>query len=181
MLLGALMNVSAQRTLPVEEYYKYVTNPNKRLASDNITKVKDVNDVFRKFYGFWKGTYKGKTYRLVMDNDTKKSDSGVERDYVVMRYRVQDANGRMIENSISTPEYPDDQKYEVRSEYLDKRGNLQMFFSGGKSECGIDGILIVYVEGGKMSVTLVPQYQYPCDNPTIVFPPKESIIFSRGF
>lgn len=154
-VLSVTANCHCQKILPVEKLVDYMRGKQGGLENNGYTYVKDVNNVLDKFIGTWKGKSTiGKTYEIKI-NEISETSYGIKEDLLILKYRVLDAKGKEIDNTLSLP---NDHVYVVSGAYLDKQNNYVFNFNGGQKDCGLDGSLFVKVlgNGKKLEISLHP-------------------------
>ncbi|AJW65256.1 hypothetical protein VO54_03831 [Elizabethkingia miricola] len=92
---------TAQRTISLEEETGYLTTGQK--TPNDVTYVKDVNGIFNKFNGTWKGIVNGNTIEFRFDKITEGNDS-FKRDMLLGRIMAKDANGNVFYNTLNNPD-----------------------------------------------------------------------------
>ncbi len=186
LLIIQLLNLTgcfAQNILPVERLVDYILDSNRGLESDNITYVKDVNGVFNKFIGTWKGTHNTRNYELQIFKLTKTFPlgSGIKKDRLYFKYLItESSDGSIIESNMDEP---NNSSWIVKGHYINENGTYIFNFWGGKNHCGVDGDLYVQsYSNNDLKIFMAPigEYQYTCKSqvPFIVFP-EEKISFTR--
>ncbi len=163
--------------LPVEQKYRYI-NSEEGLEGAGITYVKDINGVFEKFIGTWKGSLDSKNYEIRIMKALENS-FGIQEDFLVIKYLIRN-NDNIIESTINDA---DNSPYVVLGHYISENGTYIFNFGGGKTDCGLDGYLFVEaLPNSNLKVFLSPkgEYQYTCPSqtPFIVFP-EEYVIYTR--
>ncbi|QTD36295.1 hypothetical protein JL193_08965 [Polaribacter batillariae] len=152
ILVFTLLSLSckAQHIIPVEKVVEY-RNTNEGLLGDkDYVYVKDINNLLDKFVGTWKGIYESKNYEFEIIKIT--DDRGeVKEDMLLMRYKITDASGNLIENTLNLP---NDNMYVIRGEYLAKTGSYVLDYMGKKGECGQNGTIFISANGNKMDLFL---------------------------
>lgn len=166
ILVFTLLSLSckAQHIIPVEKAVEY-RNTNEGLMGDkDYVYVKDINNLLVKFVGTWKGIYESKNYEFKVVKVTE-DDGELREDMLLMRYKITDASGNTIENTLNLP---NDNMYVIRGSYLAKTGSYVLDYMGKKGECGQNGTIFMSANGNKMDLFLsVSGEIYPeCTNQT---------------
>ena len=127
--------------IPIDEY-NYYEKGDESLKKG--TYLKDVNGILDKYVGTWKGTYKSKQYEF---RAVKRTFSylGIKEDGLLMRYKVTDNNGVVIENTL---DLPDDSIYTLNAGFYDKFEDDYIYnYDGRDTDCGQNGKVYTTVYG----------------------------------
>lgn len=161
LFIFTTLSCKAQHIIPIEDYHNY---PN---DIPDGAYIKDVNNKLAKFLGTWKGTYNSKVYEFLIVKSTKEySKLYFKLDRLLIRYKITDTNGVIIENTTSLE---DDSMYTIKGNYLAETGTYVLSYQGRKSNCGQNGNIFISVFGDnkdKMQLFLYPKGEsYDCDDP----------------
>ena len=144
---------SKAQIIPIDEHDYYNKNGDGPLKKG--TYLKDVNGILNKYVGTWKGTYKSKQYEF---RAVKRTFSylGIKEDGLLMRYKVTNNNGVVIENIL---DLPDDDIYVLAVGFYDKfRDHYIYNYNGRDTDCGQNGKVYTKVYGTgnkKMKLSVV--------------------------
>lgn len=130
-----IISCKAQHIIPIEDTYKYKGTEGGLLGDNNYVYVKDVNNILPKFIGTWKGIYNSKNFefrisKIITDNGE------VKKDRLLMRYKIINNNGAIIENTLSLP---NDSPYVMKIGYVAKSGSYVFSYIGKSNACGQNG------------------------------------------
>ncbi|RPD94040.1 hypothetical protein EGM88_12670 [Aureibaculum marinum] len=140
LIILSTLNCKAQ-IIPIEEYIDYRDN---EIEIPDGAYIKDVNNLLDKFIGTWEGTYNNKTYKFYITEITK-SYLEISEDKLLIRYKITDTDGNVIEN---TTALPSDNTLVIKGRYLDKSKYTYVFYYQGKnSDCGQNGDVFISVYG----------------------------------
>ncbi|EMY82226.1 hypothetical protein pgond44_03278 [Psychroflexus gondwanensis ACAM 44] len=118
--------------IPVEEHREYKKN---EIEIPDCAYLKDVNNILPKFIGTWKGNYNSKSYEFKVTMHTK-SFLGIQKDELLMRYKITDANGTLIESTLSLP---NDSPNILKNGYVAETGSYVFSYIGRNGACGQNG------------------------------------------
>lgn len=147
----------AQNIIPVEKVVDYIDNPDLGLKDDGVTEVRDINNKLTPFVGVWKGVYENNNYEFRVVKKTE-DDGELKEDILLMRYKITNASGAVIENTLSLP---DNDVLIINGYYLSRNGSYVLSYVG-RDDCGQNGSIYIstyginnsrmrfglYVEGG---------------------------------
>lgn len=146
-----------QQIIPVENIIGYVNNDAN--IPDGIY-FKDVNHLLDKYVGTWVGTYDNKTYEFQVVEFTDNY-LGITEDILLMRYKITDANGNEIVNTLNLP---NTSSYVISGKYLTENAHsYAMRYRGYESECGQKGTVFIEIEATNPNVMELfygPQYEW---------------------
>lgn len=140
LIVLSVISCKAQTIVPVEKAIDY------RRAGNGIpdnTYLKDVNNLFGKYTGTWKGSYGGKNYTLFITKYTYTFEK-VTFDELRIRYLITSSNGTILEN---TQSLPDTSPYIITGSYFGK--DLAVYaldFSGKNTKCGNAGTVFIRIK-----------------------------------
>jgi hypothetical protein len=137
------MSCKAQHIIPIEDTYKYKGTEGGLLGDYDYVYVKDVNNHLTKFIGAWKGNYDDKNYEVRIIKRTT-DDPEVKKDELLMRYKITDSNGTVIENTLSLP---NDSNFVLTNGYVDRDGGYVFSYIGRDIACGQNGWVFTQVYG----------------------------------
>lgn len=153
-LIIAYTSVSfSQQIVPVENFYGLQTNGT---LPNGTFSIKDVNNVLLRFTGTWKGEYGSKKYEIRIERVTKPF-FGALADVLVMRYKITNSAGSLLEETLSVLNNDD---VNISGDYLQNRTYV-FTYQGPDWECGQSGD--IYIAAGydnnpnKMGLFLSPQ------------------------
>lgn len=150
ILLLSVLHGKAQNIVPVEKSIDY-WNAHKGIPAG--TYLKDVNNLFSKFIGTWKGTINNKTYTFFITKKTETS-YGSSEDQLVIEYLIIDnLLGYAIEDTRITPRPP------LTGRFFQKDlAYYILSYSGEYSKCGREGsVYIKKANDNTITLRLVPQ------------------------
>lgn len=156
-------------TIPIENYIDYQDN---NIPISENTYFKDVNNLLNKYVGTWVGIYENKTYELHVNKYIYESDirPPLRFDELLIRYKITDANGNIIENTLNLP---DDSPYVISGKYLSANEAYYVLgYVGQEGECGQMGDVFIEVPTNsgltEMKMFMVPDNEiilgYECPN-----------------
>ncbi|MEZ7494239.1 hypothetical protein QO206_02000 [Leeuwenhoekiella aequorea] len=132
LLAVSLWGCKAQ-IIPVEQHHCYYKKNGIEIPDGAY--LKDVNNLFTKFLGTWKGSYNSNFYEFRIVKNTK-SILGIQKDELLMRYKITDANGNLTENTLSLP---NDSPFVLKSGYIAETGSYVFSYIGRNNKCGQNG------------------------------------------
>lgn len=94
-LFFALIIKAQPSTIPVENK---ITFFNSQISIPDDTYLKDVNHLFDKYIGTWKGIYNNRNYTFIITKETH-AYRGLLEDRLIMRYTITGINGTIIEDT----------------------------------------------------------------------------------
>lgn len=116
--------------------------------------IKDVNNVLDKYVGTWKGVFEGNNYEFRIIKKTEDNlDLKYKEDLLLMRYKITDSSGNIIENTLSLP---DNDVLVVSGIHLTESGGYLLNYVG-RDDCGQNGDIYISVYGSqnkKMQLSL---------------------------
>ena len=155
LIILTALSSKAQQIVPVEKTIEYMNSGNG--IPENVTYLKDVNNVLNKYVGVWKGTYDNKKYEFRITKATEKLGR-VTEDKLLMRYIITDANGTVIENTMALL----NDNYLVIHGYYIEDNVYYLNYVGKNGRCGQEGTIhIDIVENSnntKMRLGLQPEF-----------------------
>lgn len=110
--------------------------------------IKDINNLFQSYIGTWQGTWDGKTFTVEFKKNTHKlisfpSGYSYYRDELIGKYRVQNINGEILENTMIMSDdsaklfslaYPKDNRFNFLYSDNDRCSNTaSILFEGNPS------------------------------------------------
>lgn len=122
--------------VPIEKKIEYIRTENG--IPENITYLKDINNLLDKYVGVWKGIFNDKTYEFKIIKITEKPGR-INEDKLLMRYIITDINGTVIEN---TSALPNNSPYVIHGDYID-RSNYLLNYVGSAGNCGQAGTIFI--------------------------------------
>jgi hypothetical protein len=138
-LILTVLSCKAQ-ILPIENLIDYIEAEDTGIP-ENITYIKDVNNLLDKYIGTWIGSYDNKTYEFIIVKVTRDL-YGTMEDKLEMRYKITDTNGAVIEN---TTFLPDDSPFIIKGSYLARTAFYVLTYIGQEADCGQHGDLFIAV------------------------------------
>jgi hypothetical protein len=151
MLLIAL-SCRAQQIEPVEKTKVYMDAGR---IPDGIY-LKDVNNLFNKYLGTWKGTFDNKNYTFVITM-FKDEYLGITEDKLLIRYLITNSSGTTIED---TRGLPNNSPYVIHGYYFAKDTSYYALnYAGKESLCGQAGTVFIRIKNATntmMSLVLSP-------------------------
>lgn len=177
LLLFIISFTCKAQIIPVENHFNY---PNE---IPNGTYIKDVNNVLNKFTGTWIGSYDNKNYEVVIEQTTI-SYLQILNDILLLRYKITDANGTVLLNTLPLP---DDSDYVVMGEYVNPSGSYQLDYGGYEYDCGQSGTIFIKTFNNNTQMKLYlylgesPYNEIDCPNGFAeqVFPTHTQIILTK--
>ena len=131
----SIFSCKAQHIIPVEDTYKYIGTEGGLLGDYDYVYVKDVNNQLAKFIGTWKGKYNNNSYEFRIMKITT-DDGEVKEDELLMRYKITDTNGIILENTLLLP---NDSPFIMKNGYIAKTGTYVFYYIGKEVACGQNG------------------------------------------
>ena len=156
LIIGYLFMIAlsckAQGIVAVEKNY-YFRDNNKGIPSG--TYLKDVNNLFDKYVGTWKGTYNNREYTFYI---TKYTDyrKDVTEDEILVRYLITNPDGSVVEDIRSDT---DDGDYIISGDMFSKNADYYyMIYAGREAHCGQTGTLVLRPKSPTLlKVSLIPE------------------------
>lgn len=139
----SIISCKAQYVIPVDDGYKYIGTDEGFMGDKNYVYVKDINNVLPKFLGTWKGTFNNYNYEFLI-NQTTIDDGELKEDILVMRYKITDFAGTIIENTL---DLPNESSYVMKNGYMSKAGGYFLSYLGKNASCGQHGWVYIQVYG----------------------------------
>ncbi|MCD9575635.1 DUF6705 family protein [Flavobacterium soyae] len=138
IVLAVTLSCKAQQVIiPVEKAIEY------RDADQSIpdgTYLKDVNGLFNKYLGIWKGTIDNKNYTFVISK-YKHDFLGISKDKLLIRYLITTSSGTVIEDTRSLP---DNSSYVIKGDYFNKTASYYVSsYMGKNADCGQSGNVFI--------------------------------------
>ncbi len=173
-----IFSCKAQTIIPVEEFHSY----GKGLKGGDY--IKDINGVLDKYVGVWQGTHNNHNF-LFNIKKTTLHKYGFFEDLLLIRYRITDAQGNEIINTLSLP---DESIYVIEGIKMDEVGDYRLFYQGYESDCGQCGEIIIHAfmdsNPNKLLLILIPMRDMidPTDCPngtTQLLPTEPGITFTK--
>ena len=179
ILMITSLSCKAQFIIPLEEAINHIDSENGLMGDKDYVYVKDINNLLNKYVGTWKGIYNSKNYEFRVIKITE-DDGELKEDLLLVRYKITDSNGTIIENTINLP---NDDIYVIKGSYLNKyKTTYVLYYQGRDSNCGQSGDLFIEVFGTndtQMQLFLELERDlidgYDCPNGTTQILPTESI------
>ncbi len=159
LVLIAVADCKAQKPpltqiVPVEENIDYINND---VDIPDWVYFKDINHVLDKYVGTWIGNYNDKTYEVHVIEFTDNF-LGVTKDMLLMRYKITDANGHIIENTL---DLPDDSPMIINGSYISQDlTDYFLYYIGQDIECGQHGDIVIF----EITATQMEMYFRPGEN-----------------
>jgi hypothetical protein len=188
LFLNALL-CNAQLVVPVETKESYLNSETG--IPENIAYFKDINQVFNKFVGTWKGSYNGLDYEFIMKKYTKSYD-GLTQDILIVRYcitkTVRTAFQTKTTTIIDTRSEPDTSASLLRGSHFQKKKTYLLDYYGKESRCGQSGtvfIEIINASNTQMKLFLSPtidmisQKECPNGEATQILPLKSMLLIKQ--
>lgn len=150
VLVFLSFNCKAQHIIPIEDVVNYRNTTDGLLGDKDYVYAKDVNNLLNKFVGTWKGEYESKNYEFKVIKITEDRDE-VKEDLLLMRYKITNSFGVIIENTINLP---NESVYIIRGDYLAKSGSYVLNYLGFNAKCGQNGTIFISVNNNKMDLFL---------------------------
>ncbi|HET8809923.1 MAG TPA: DUF6705 family protein [Flavobacteriaceae bacterium] len=150
-------NPPLQQIIPLEDYINYQNNDIP--IPDNVY-FKDINGLLDKYVGTWIGTYNNKTFEFHVVKTTPQSDirPSVTIEQLYMRYKITDANGNVIENTLNLP---DTSPMVIKGSYISRDlTDYFLYYVGQESGCGQHGDIVIF----EISTTQMELYFRPGEN-----------------
>jgi hypothetical protein len=137
-LISILMFTSIScksQIIAVENFNTYKKNGNEITEG---TYIKDVNNILNKFIGTWSGNHNNINYEFKIIKNTKnfKTRPSIKKDELILRYKITNTNGNVIENTLSLP---NDSPFVMKSGYVAKTGSYVFSYIGKDVACGQNG------------------------------------------
>ncbi|MDZ4147545.1 MAG: DUF6705 family protein [Flavobacteriaceae bacterium] len=126
--------------IPIEEYRMYRDN---EIEIIDGTYIKDVNNLLANFIGTWKGTYRSINYEFRIRKETVEY-LGIKEDQLLMRYKITDSNGVLIENTLLLP---NDSPFVMKNGYMDESKGYVFSYIGRDVACSQNGWVFTQVYG----------------------------------
>lgn len=148
----SVLTINSQTIIPVEKTKSYMDAGG---LPDGIY-FKDINNLFTKYLGIWKGTYKNKNYTFVV---TKFKDDflGTQEDKLLIRYLITNSSGVVVEDTRSLA-YGEPNI--IQGNYFTKDLIYYVaFFTGHNFQCGNKGTVFIRMKNAintQMSLTFEP-------------------------
>ena len=145
-----------QLPIPIEEMVDYMNND---IEIPDGTYFKDINNVLDKYVGTWVGVYDNKTYEFQLVEFTD-SYLGILEDKILMRYKITDSNGNVIESTLGLP---DESPYVIQGKYLSETETYYvLLYIGFEAKCGQQGDIFIEVNNSitEMELYLVPEIEF---------------------
>lgn len=142
LMVALVLSVISCRAqiIPLEQHEEYKAT-GKEIQDGSY--IKDVNNILTKFEGVWKGKYDNKNYEFVIVKNTR-SFLGIKKDGLLMRYKITDNRGTVIENTL---ELPNDSPFVLKNGYVDKDKGYVFSYIGRDVACGQNGWVFTQVYG----------------------------------
>src|SRR5690606_33969102 len=145
-----------QLPIPIEEMIDYMNND---VEINDGAYFKDINNVLDKYVGTWVGVYDNKTYEFQLVEFTD-SYLGILEDKILMRYKITDSNGNVIESTLGLP---DESPYVIQGKYLSETETYYvLLYIGFEAKCGQQGDIFIEVNNSitEMELYLVPEIEF---------------------
>jgi len=142
--------------VPVEQ----LENFTKANGIPDGTYFKDINHLFDKYVGTWKGSYNNKEYTFYITKYTEvDTDFKFSQDMILVRYLITNPDGSIVEDTRNLPD--DDGLVITGSEFSSKFESYYMRYGGREAKCGQNGTLALRPkEGNQMTVCLLLYGEY---------------------
>lgn len=152
LIIIALISINCKsQIIAVENFESY----NQEL--EDGAHIKDINNVLNKYEGTWEGTYDDKNFEFVVQKVTQNNiDLNYKHDLLVMRYKITDSNGNIIESNLT----PNIDVPEIEGKYLSNTGTYYvMSYDGRDFVCGQSGDIFIETinNNTQMKLYLVPR------------------------
>lgn len=140
-----------QLPIPIEEMIDYMNND---VEINDGAYFKDVNNVLDKYVGTWVGVYDNKTYEFQLMEFTDNY-LGISEDKILMRYKITDSNGNVIESTLGLP---DESPYVIKGYYLSENEANYILTYISQQPCTVWGHIYINVmnNGTTMRLFLMP-------------------------
>lgn len=134
---------------------------------ENITYIKDVNNLLSKYEGVWIGIYNNKSFELHIEKETKIY-YGTAEDLLLMRYKITDDSNNIIFNNLDV--YDDTDVSIIEGYYMSSAGNYVLNYPNPNAPCGLHGEIFIEVTNtnlNQMKLFLAVGYELlnPADCP----------------
>jgi hypothetical protein len=151
-MLIITLSCRAQQIEPVEKTRAYMDAGG---IPDGIY-LKDVNNLFNKYLGTWKGTFDNKNYTFVITM-FKDEYLGIAEDKLLIRYLITNSSGAIIEDTRSLP---NESPNVIHGNYFSKTASYYASnYAGKESLCGQKGTVFIRIKNTSntmMSLVLSP-------------------------
>ncbi|MDC1265619.1 hypothetical protein N8009_02370 [Flavobacteriaceae bacterium] len=154
---------------------------------ENITYIKDVNNLLGKYEGVWIGIYNNKTFELHIEKETKIY-YGTAEDLLLLRYKITDnSNNNIIFDNIDI--YDDTNASIIKGYYMSSTGTYYVLnYPNPNAPCGLHGEIFIEVPNtslNQMKLFLAVGYELlspdDCPNGFLeqIFPTESSMTFTK--
>ena len=153
---------------------------------ENITYIKDVNNLLSKYEGVWIGVYNNKTFELHIEKETKIY-YGTAEDLLLLRYKITDASNNVIFNNLDV--YDDTDVSIIEGYYMSNTATYYvMNYFSPHGMCGWHGEIFVEVPNSnlnqmKLFLALAHDILNPADCPNGIleqdFPTESSMTLAK--
>ncbi len=179
---------NAQLVIPVETRQSYY-DPETGIP-ENIAYFKDINQVFNKFVGTWKGSYNGLDYEFIMKKYTKSYD-GLTQDILIVRYcitkTVRTAFQTKTTTIIDTRSEPDTSASLLRGSHFQRKTYLLSYY-GKEFKCGQSGTVFMDIWNASNTqmklylsptIEMISQKECPNGEATQILPLKSRVLIKQ--
>jgi len=139
ILILTTLSCKAQ-ILPLENCVNYIDQEDTGIP-ENITYIKDVNNLLNKYIGVWIGNYDNKAYELRITKTTTHDD-GISVDELRVKHKITDNNGNVIED---TTTLQDDNYLVISGMHIGRSGSYFLNYIGNEADCGQFGTMLISV------------------------------------
>ncbi|KFF07880.1 DUF6705 family protein [Chryseobacterium luteum] len=142
--LGICLGILAVFSCKAQTIYPLLTD-NSNIPDHSY--IKDLDNEYDSFVGTWKSNLSGKTVILKITKVSKKQLQKLGQSYysdvLIVQYSVQDNNGNIIENNISS----NLNDYKIISTLYSKKAHVaKLYYQGGKCQVGWGGISLKMID-----------------------------------
>jgi hypothetical protein len=135
ILFIMVLQSQAQTIVPVEKCIDYVNAHNGIPVG---TYLKDVNNLFTKYLGTWKGTVDSRNYTFIITKVIRNGYRNITEDRLVIRFLITDMNGTVIEDTRNHPTGT------ILGQYFTKDLVFyKLSYAGKQARCGQEGVVYV--------------------------------------
>ena len=140
--------------VPVEQMENFIDTNN---GIPDGTYFKDINNVFDKYIGTWKGTYNSREYTFYITKHTDiDSYYKFDKDEILVRYLITNPDGSVVEDIRSDT---DDGDYIISGDMFSKNADYYyMIYAGREAHCGQIGTFVLRPKSPTLlKVSLIPE------------------------
>ncbi len=159
LFLGTFFTYAQTKTISIEEYgSKYV---NIGLVQENITEVKDINNVLDKYVGTWIGESNGKKVTFFITEITQVNNvlqRETKFDILVIKHKTEIGNV-IIDD---TTGLEDTNPLVINGYYIDEKGYYVLNYTSRESDCAQSGRIYIEIDNstGNLISTLIRKSEF---------------------